>query len=199
MQVGARCRTILRLTLGYMWQRAAKVHALASRLVRRLAAALPPSSVDHGLVLPPHLMSIVAAPSTPESHRVSVPPTEGRQRRLSRVPPPQAPPPPPITSPIIPLLTPSPRPLSAFLRTKGFLVRAITYPTVPRGQERIRVCLHARNEVREVDGLVEALGEWVSARGEGAAGKVEEQEQGGAGAVGLGRMGGAQVALRARL
>lgn len=39
----------------------------------------------------------------------------------------------PETTPIIPFLTPFPRPLSAFLATKGFLVRPITHPTVPKG------------------------------------------------------------------
>ncbi|BGP42769.1 hypothetical protein JCM10449v2_006781 [Rhodotorula kratochvilovae] len=76
----------------------------------------------------------------------------------------------PTTSPIIPLLTPSPRPLAAFLRARGFLVRPITYPTVPRGEERVRVCLHAGNTRRQVDGLCEAVAEWVMAEERGKEG-----------------------------
>ncbi|GJN93686.1 hypothetical protein Rhopal_006743-T1 [Rhodotorula paludigena] len=68
---------------------------------------------------------------------------------------------PPSTSPIIPLLTSSPRPLAGFLRERGFLVRPITYPTVPRGEERVRICLHAGNTQEEVEGLCEAVKEWI--------------------------------------
>lgn len=35
-------------------------------------------------------------------------------------------------------------------------------PTVPIGKERIRVCLHAGNEVDEVDRLVASIGVWVT-------------------------------------
>ncbi|TNY17367.1 pyridoxal phosphate-dependent transferase [Rhodotorula diobovata] len=123
---------------------AAHVHALAVRLVSRLSSLLPPAS---SVSLPPHLSSIITSSSTATA----------------------APHPP--TSPIVPLLTPSPRPLAAFLRTRGFLARPITYPTVPRGEERLRVCLHAGNTQREVDGLCEAVAEWVR-RGE--RGRAEE-------------------------
>jgi 8-amino-7-oxononanoate synthase len=34
-------------------------------------------------------------------------------------------------------------------------------PTVPKGQERIRICLHAKNSMVEVKGLVEAVEEWL--------------------------------------
>jgi 8-amino-7-oxononanoate synthase len=44
-------------------------------------------------------------------------------------------------------------------------VRAIVPPTVPRGTERVRVCLHAGNTVEEIDGLVKRIGEWVVAQG----------------------------------
>ncbi|KAI5474435.1 hypothetical protein MNV49_003268 [Pseudohyphozyma bogoriensis] len=42
----------------------------------------------------------------------------------------------PTTTPIIPLLTSQPRVLSSHLISKGYLVRPITYPTVPKGEER---------------------------------------------------------------
>lgn len=66
-----------------------------------------------------------------------------------------------LTSPIIPLITSHPRPLSRFLIEHGFLVRPITYPTVPKGQERVRVCLHAANTEEEVRRLSEVVGQWV--------------------------------------
>ena len=66
-----------------------------------------------------------------------------------------------LTSPIIPLITSRPRPLSRFLIEHGFLVRPITYPTVPKGQERVRVCLHAGNTEDEVRRLSAVVGQWV--------------------------------------
>ena len=63
-------------------------------------------------------------------------------------------------SPIIPVLTPHPRPLSAYLFSLGMNVRPITWPTVPKGKGRIRVCLHAGNTREEVDRLVLAIVQW---------------------------------------
>jgi 8-amino-7-oxononanoate synthase len=65
-------------------------------------------------------------------------------------------------SPIVPLLTPYARELAERLRSKGFLVRSICYPTVPRGQERVRICVHAENREEDVDGLVRAVQTWSS-------------------------------------
>ncbi|GAA5857234.1 hypothetical protein JCM9279_001813, partial [Rhodotorula babjevae] len=121
---------------------AAHVHALALRLVSRLSNLLPPAS---SVSLPPHLVAILTSPPT---HNAPHPPT----------------------SSIVPLLTSSPRPLAAFLRSRGFLARPITYPTVPHGEERVRVCLHAANTVREVDGLCEAVAEWARGEDETSAG-----------------------------
>ncbi|KAL9938116.1 hypothetical protein V8E36_002739 [Tilletia maclaganii] len=64
-------------------------------------------------------------------------------------------------SPIVPLLTPFPRPLSAYLQSRGFLVRPITYPTVPLGQDRVRICVHAGNTEQQIRGLGAAVREWV--------------------------------------
>ncbi|CAE7169443.1 unnamed protein product [Rhizoctonia solani] len=79
-------------------------------------------------------------------------------------------------TPIVPILTPYPRQLAQYLRERGFLARPITHPTVPKGEERVRVssslglmsgqlkdeqiCLHAANTEEEVDGLVDALVGW---------------------------------------
>ncbi|QRW04106.1 hypothetical protein RhiLY_03105 [Ceratobasidium sp. AG-Ba] len=65
-----------------------------------------------------------------------------------------------LPTPIVPILTPFPRPLAQHLHLRGFLARPITHPTVPKGEERVRICLHASNTEREVDGLVDALVEW---------------------------------------
>jgi len=43
------------------------------------------------------------------------------------------------------------------LRAKGFDVRPIVYPTVPTGQERIRICLHTFNTTRQINDLVYEL------------------------------------------
>ncbi|KAF8322668.1 PLP-dependent transferase [Clavulina sp. PMI_390] len=67
-----------------------------------------------------------------------------------------------IISPIVPLLTPHPRELSQFLREEcGILARPITHPTVPKGEERVRVCIHANNTREQVDRLVEGVQEWI--------------------------------------
>jgi len=41
------------------------------------------------------------------------------------------------------------------------MVRPIVHPTVPRGEERVRVCLHAGNTMDEIRGLVERIKDWV--------------------------------------
>ncbi|KAK4142396.1 pyridoxal phosphate-dependent transferase [Dichotomopilus funicola] len=66
-----------------------------------------------------------------------------------------------LHSPVIPVLTSKPRDLARFCQQRGFMVRPIVAPTVPNGEERIRVCLHAKNTVGEVQGLVTAIEEWV--------------------------------------
>lgn len=38
--------------------------------------------------------------------------------------------------------------------------RPITWPTVPKGKDRVRVCLHAGNTRTEVERLVEGMVRW---------------------------------------
>ncbi len=50
---------------------------------------------------------------------------------------------------------------SGVLRARGFFVRAIRPPTVPRGTSRLRVALTAGHTEAQVDGFLEALGQVV--------------------------------------
>lgn len=61
---------------------------------------------------------------------------------------------------ILPLLTSHPHALAAHLQARGYLVRPVVPPTVPKGLERVRVCLHADNEESDVRKLVKVIGEW---------------------------------------
>ncbi|KIY45517.1 PLP-dependent transferase [Fistulina hepatica ATCC 64428] len=63
-------------------------------------------------------------------------------------------------APIIPVMTSQPRPLSAHLLSLGMNARPITWPTVPKGKDRVRVCLHAGNTRKEVDRFVDAMTFW---------------------------------------
>lgn len=65
-----------------------------------------------------------------------------------------------LFAPIIPVMTPLPRPLSTYLRTLGLNARPITWPTVPKGKDRVRVCLHAGNTQEDVDRLVNGIVSW---------------------------------------
>jgi 8-amino-7-oxononanoate synthase len=47
------------------------------------------------------------------------------------------------------------------LQEKGFDVKAILSPTVPEGQERLRICLHSYNSVEEISGLLQLLSSFV--------------------------------------
>lgn len=47
--------------------------------------------------------------------------------------------------------------IAAQLQQDGYDVRAILSPTVPKGKERIRICLHSHNTMEEVQGLLAAI------------------------------------------
>lgn len=62
---------------------------------------------------------------------------------------------------ITPLITPHPHSLASHLRMRGYLTRPVVHPTVPRGKERVRVCLHADNREEDVLGLVASIRDWL--------------------------------------
>ncbi|OJD16262.1 hypothetical protein AJ78_03553 [Emergomyces pasteurianus Ep9510] len=64
-------------------------------------------------------------------------------------------------SPIFSLRTAMPHELATFLQAEGQIVRAIMPPTVPKGTERVRVCLHARNTFEEIDKLTDLIRDWI--------------------------------------
>lgn len=72
-------------------------------------------------------------------------------------------------------MTCHPRPLSAYLFALGMNARPITWPTVPKGKDRVRVCLHAGNTRNDVDKLIDGMLRWAS---EVIVGRREEKEKG---------------------
>ncbi|KAK0630470.1 pyridoxal phosphate-dependent transferase [Bombardia bombarda] len=79
-------------------------------------------------------------------------------------------------SPIIPVCTSRPRSLALYCQQRRFMVRPIVAPTVAKGSERIRVCLHAANTVDEVEILVKVMEQWVVDECKKGVDRVEEQE-----------------------
>ncbi|KAH6668827.1 8-amino-7-oxononanoate synthase [Halenospora varia] len=78
-------------------------------------------------------------------------------------------------SPIFALMTPTPRNLARFCQDGGFMVRPIVSPTVAKGTERVRVCLHAGNSYEEVEGLARRIASWMQER-EGTSERSEASE-----------------------
>jgi 8-amino-7-oxononanoate synthase len=48
--------------------------------------------------------------------------------------------------------------LAEEMQREGYDVRPILYPTVPKGKERLRIVLHAFNDLQELRGLINAIG-----------------------------------------
>lgn len=51
--------------------------------------------------------------------------------------------------------------VSEELKRKGFNVKPILSPTVPKGQERLRICLHSYNTEEQIERLMRALSELI--------------------------------------
>ena len=75
----------------------------------------------------------------------------------------QQPPKTQLPTPIIPLLTSRARALSAYLLAHGINARPISWPTVPKGTDRVRVCIHAGNTRAELDTLIGTAIAWAVA------------------------------------
>lgn len=70
-----------------------------------------------------------------------------------------------VKGPIFPIIVPGAklaRGLAYELRAQGMIAFPVVAPTVARGRERIRVCLHAFNTAAEIDSLVSAIDELLS-------------------------------------
>ena len=108
-----------------------------------IRAKLSAQVLEHSAYLQERLRASLAASSIPA--HILAPPARLQQQ--------------PVT-PIVPLLTPRARALSAHLLAHGLNARPISWPTVPKGMDRVRVCLHAGNTRAEVDALINASIAW---------------------------------------
>lgn len=112
----------------------------------RLAARV----LDHSMYFQERLCSSLAASAIPP--RILSLPAHLQQPPRTQLP-----------TPIIPLLTPRARALSAHLLAHGINARPISWPTVPKGTDRVRVCLHAGNTHAELDRLIDNAIAWAAA------------------------------------
>lgn len=69
-------------------------------------------------------------------------------------------------------MTSHPRSLATRLRTLGLNARPIAWPTVPKGKERVRICLHAENSFEEVDLLIQYSMKWATEMAVRSSGEV---------------------------
>jgi 8-amino-7-oxononanoate synthase len=145
---------------------------------KKLAAQV----LEHSTYLQEQLRASLAASSIP-AHILTLPahPQKYYQQPSMAQPP----------TPILPLLTPRARSLSAHLLAHGLNARPISWPTVPKGTDRVRVCLHAGNTREDIDALVNASVAWAAAVGrdqqavpEGCRTRIEESVGGIAGLSG---------------
>lgn len=131
--------------------------------------------LEHSTYLQERLRASLAASSIP-AHILTLPVRlQQQQKQPSMMQPP---------TPIIPLLTPRARALSAHLLAHGLNARPITWPTVPKGTDRVRVCLHAGNTRAEIDALVNASIAWAASVGQDEQAGPERERTGIKGSVG---------------
>ncbi|PNS21341.1 5-aminolevulinic acid synthase [Sphaceloma murrayae] len=101
-------------------------------------------------------------------------------------------------SPIFSVQTCDPRGLAKWCQERGYVVRPIVPPTVPKGSERVRVCLHAGNGTGEIRALVSCVGAWcaeqVARRKERGAAPGDGRGSGRAGSEGAGAGAGEERA-----
>ncbi|BFZ55125.1 hypothetical protein PYCC9005_002164 [Savitreella phatthalungensis] len=65
-----------------------------------------------------------------------------------------------LNGPIVPIRTEDTLALSKYLHRKGFRVMSVRYPTVPQGEERVRLCLRADLDLCVIDNLMQTLLEY---------------------------------------
>jgi hypothetical protein len=112
------------------------------------AVKLAAQVLDHSTYFLESLTASLIASSIPP-HILSLPAHLRLQPSMTQPP-----------TPIIPLLTPRARALSAYLLAHGLNALPMSFPTVPKGTDRVRVCLHAGNTRAELDRLVSATVAW---------------------------------------
>ncbi|CAO1623939.1 unnamed protein product [Sympodiomycopsis kandeliae] len=132
-------------------QRRQRLHANSQLFQRELISTLAQS--PHFKQLPDGLLSIQDDPEDFSSNRAVCNAAKATRTDSNAS----------FGSPILPLLTPHhwTRPLALYLQSKGFLVRPITYPTVPMGKDRIRICIHSDNDVSQIQSFAKAIAQWL--------------------------------------
>lgn len=65
-------------------------------------------------------------------------------------------------SPIVPVVTKAGRAyaLEAWMLKQGFVSWAVAYPTVPKGEDRVRIVIHAHNSHQQIERLVDVIMQW---------------------------------------
>jgi 8-amino-7-oxononanoate synthase len=65
-------------------------------------------------------------------------------------------------SPIVPVLTKAGKAynLRAWLLREGFSTWGLAYPIVPKGEDRVRVVIHADNSDSQIERFVDAIMQW---------------------------------------
>ena len=111
-------------------------------------AKLAAQVLDHSRYFQERLRASLAASSIP-AHILTLP-LNLQQQQQSSMP----------RTPIVPVLTPHARALSAHLLAHGLNARSVSWPIVPKGKDRVRVCLHAGNTQGEIDALVNTCIAW---------------------------------------
>lgn len=65
-----------------------------------------------------------------------------------------------LISPIFPILTSYPVSLQHYLNEKGYTAQAFSFPVVPRGQERLRIVIHANNTAADMRIFANLVRKW---------------------------------------